>query len=87
MCSVNKEKWERTDNRRNKTAKSRKNQRGQKKTNLQIIWNIESGHKQTSGDEKKIKVYRWRTRKLLEIKFCSRNLIKEINTWACPPRN
>ena len=36
--------------------------------------------------EKRKKEYLWRTRKLLETKLYSRNLIKGINTWAVPPR-
>ena len=31
------------------------------------------------------KEYLWRTRKILETKLSSRNLIKGINTWAVPP--
>ena len=39
-----------------------------------------------SGYERKKmkKEYLRRTRKLLETKLCSRNLMKEINTWAVP---
>ena len=39
---------------------------------------------QVEMKEKIQKVYLRRTRKLLETKHCSRNLIKEINTWAVP---
>ena len=42
-------------------------------------------HHQTSGMKDKIqKEYLRRTRKLLETKLSSRNLIKGINTWAVP---
>ena len=38
--------------------------------------------KQVEMKEKIKKEYLRRTRKLLEIKLCSRNLIKGINTWV-----
>ena len=38
--------------------------------------------KQVEMKEKIKKEHLRRTRKLLETKLCSRNLIKEINTWA-----
>ena len=38
--------------------------------------------KQVEMKEKIKKEYLWRTRKLLETKLCSRNLIKGINTRA-----
>ena len=41
--------------RRNKTAKSRKNQSAWRKGKLQVHGNIGSGHHQTSGDERKRK--------------------------------
>ena len=40
--------------------------------------------KQAEMKEKIQKEYLWRTRKLLETKLNSRNLIKGINTWAVP---
>ena len=40
--------------------------------------------KQTEMKEKVKKEYLRRTRKLLETKLYSRNLIKGINTWAVP---
>ena len=40
--------------------------------------------KQEENKEKILKEYLRRTRKLLETKLYSRNLIKEINTWAVP---
>ena len=46
-------KWKKTNNRRIKTPKSRKNQNARRKRNLQVFGNIESGHHQTSGNEKK----------------------------------
>ena len=62
-----------------------KNQNAPRKRNLPILGNIGHGHYQTSGDEKKFfKKYIRRTRKLLETKLNSRNLIKGINTWAVP---
>ena len=41
------------DNGRNRTTKSRKNQKARRKGNLQVLGNIGSGHSQTSGDERK----------------------------------
>ena len=41
--------------------------------------------KQAEMKDKIQKEYLWRTRKLLETKLSSRNLIKGINTWAIPP--
>ena len=40
---------------------------------------------QTEMKEKVRKEFLKRTRKLLKIKLCSRNLVKEINTWTAPP--
>ena len=50
-----------------------------------VLWNIESGHHQTSRDEREITKLLRQTRKLLKPKLYSRNLLKEINTWAVPP--
>ena len=47
------EKQETTRDGRNRTTKPRKNQNTRRKRNLQILGNIESGHCQTSGDERK----------------------------------
>ena len=52
-----------------------------KKLKLKVSGNIGSRH-QTRMKEKIKKEYFSRTRKLLESKFCSRNLITGINTWA-----
>ena len=72
-----------TNDRKNRTIKSKKkNQNVWRKGNLQGIENIGSGRHQTCGDERKRN--RWRTRKLLETKLRSRNLIKDINTWIVP---
>ena len=64
----------------------RKYQNAQRKGNIQVLGNIGIGHHQTSGDEiiKNLKMYLRRTRKLLETKLYSRNLVKGINTWAVP---
>ena len=57
-----------------------------RKRNLQILGHLGGWHHQTSGNKGKIqKEYLRRTRKLLETKHNSRNLIKGINTWAVPP--
>ena len=41
--------------------------------------------KQAEIKQKMRKVYHRRTRKLLEKKFCSRNLIEGMNTWTDTP--
>ena len=52
------------------------------KRKLQNPGHIRSGCNQGNGDERKIKEFLRKTRKLLEIKLCRRNLIKETNTWT-----
>ena len=62
MCLDSNEKQETTHDQRNQTTKSRENQNGQRKRNLQIIGNIGSGHHQTSEmKEKNEKVTRDKT--------------------------
>ena len=83
MCYAHNEKWKKTNNGMNRTVKSRKNRNIRRKGKLQIVGNTGRGHHQTSGDERKNnKKYFRRTRKLLETRLCSRNLIKGINSWA-----
>ena len=53
MRNANKEKREMTHEFSNRTTKPRKVQNARKKGNLQILGNKESGHIQTSGDERK----------------------------------
>ena len=55
MCYAYYQKWEKIDNRRNRTAKSGKDQNTSRKGNLQVLGNIGSGNRETSGDEKKKK--------------------------------
>ena len=55
MCYANNEKWKETNNRRNRTAKSRKNQNAEGKGKLQVLGNTGIGLHQTSVDERKIK--------------------------------
>ena len=50
MSVAIKKKRETTNNRGNRTAKSRKNQNARRKVNLQVLGNFGSGHHQTSGD-------------------------------------
>ena len=74
------EKWQTTSNWRNRTTKSRQDQKACRKRYLQILEadTIKQG-------EMKVKIqkeYRRRTRKLLVTKLSIRNLIKGINTWA-----
>ena len=58
------------------------NQNARRKGKLQVIGNIGDGQHQTSGDGRKIRnEYLRRTRKLLETKLCSRNVMKGINSW------
>ena len=53
MCQANKNKLKATNDGRNRTAKSRKNQNARRKENLKVLGNIRSGHRQISGDERK----------------------------------
>ena len=48
------QKWKKTNNGRNKTAKLRKKQNTWRKGKLQVIGNIGNEHHQTNGDERKI---------------------------------
>ena len=80
MCHAYNKKCKKSDNGRNRTSNSRKNQNAHKKGNLQVLRNIGGRHHQISGD----KIKKWKkgylrlTRKLLETKLCSRNLRKGI---------
>ena len=51
-CHAYNKKQGKTNNGRNRTAKSRPNQNTWRKGNLQVLGNIGSGHSQTSGDER-----------------------------------
>ena len=82
MCHANNEKRKTTNDGRNRTIKSRKNQNTRTKGNLQVLGNTGSGPHQTSGDERKKIKYLRRTRKLLETKLYCKNFNKVINTWA-----
>ena len=55
MCHAHNEKRKMTNNRRNRTAKSRKNQNTWRKWKLRILGNIRSEHHQTSRDKRKNK--------------------------------
>ena len=73
--------WKKRNKRRNRTAKSRMNENAFRKGKLQKVENTGRGHHQISRDERKIrKEFLSRTRKLLENKHSSKNLIKGINT-------
>ena len=54
---------------------------GEKET-LKYLGILEMDTVKNADIKEKIKDYLWRTKKLLEIKLYSRNLIKGINTWA-----
>ena len=49
MCPANHEKRKKTNNERNRSTKSRKNQNVLRKGNLQILWNIGSGHEKPNS--------------------------------------
>ena len=67
MYHAHNRKWEKRNDRRNKTAKSRKNQNAWRKGKLQAIKNSRRRLDQTSGDELNIrKEYLRRTRQLFE---------------------
>ena len=53
LCHANNEKWEMTHDRRNRTAKPRKNQKVRRNWNLRILGNIGRGYHQTSRNERK----------------------------------
>ena len=55
VCHTHYEKWKNTNNRRNRNAKSRKNQNVWRKGKLQVLGNGGSAHHQTSRDKKKKK--------------------------------
>ena len=46
-------KWKKTNNRRNTSAESRKNQKTRRKGKYQVLGDIGSGHHKTSEDERK----------------------------------
>ena len=77
MCHSNK--------RRTRTTKSKKNQNARRKKNYKYMRILAANTiKQLGWKKKNLKEYlRW-TRKLLNPKFCSRYLIKGINTWVVP---
>ena len=54
-CHAYNEKWEKANNRRNKTAKLEKNQNTRREGKLQVLGNIRSRHHQTSSNERKKK--------------------------------
>ena len=76
-----------TNNGRNRTARSRKNQNTWRKGKLQVLENVGSGQHQISGDKRKNnkRLPQTTEKKLLETKFFWRNLIKEIKTWTVLP--
>ena len=76
------EKRETTQDRRNRNTKSRKIRTLGEET-YKYLGILEADTiKQMEMKEKITKGYLRRTRKLLETKLCSKNLIKRINTWA-----
>ena len=81
MCHASNEKWQMTHD-RSQTTKSSSHQNARRKGNIQILGNIGSWWAETK--EKIKKEYLRRTRKLLETKLYSRNLVKGIKTWVVP---
>ena len=88
ICQSHDENWIKINNGRNRSAKTKKNQKKMKieeNENIKYLGILKAEPiKQMEMKEKKKKDYLRRTRKLLETKLCSRNLVKEINTWAVP---
>ena len=74
MCNVENEKWEKRDNGKNGTNKSKTNQNAWGEGKPLLVGNIRRGHERTSGDERKMRkdYLRW-TRKLLETNLLRRN--------------
>ena len=52
ICHANNEKQKKTNNGRNRTASSTKNQNAWRKGKLQVLWNIRSGLYPTIRDER-----------------------------------
>ena len=86
MHLANNKKLETIHDGRNRTTKSRENQNVRRKRKLRILGNIENRKHKKKVDlkEKITNEYLRRTKRLLEIKLFSINLIKGINTWAVP---
>ena len=79
MFLANNEKQKTKNNGKNRTTKSRQNNKARRKRNLPIIGNIGSGYHLTSRDKKKeLKKSIWENEKT---KLHNRNLIKGIKTW------
>ena len=73
-CNENDEKRQKTNNGRNRTVLSIKNQNIWRKEKWEVLGNIGSGHHQTSGEERKKKrrkEYLRRTRKIIETYLAS----------------
>ena len=81
MCSANKLKREKTNNGRIELPDQERIRTLREKENNMYLG---SKHNPTNGDEKNNKQYRKRMRKRFQTTFCSRNLIKEMNTRIAP---
>ena len=87
MYHANNEKRNTTHDERNGITKPRKIRMLSEKESNKYFGILEADIiKQVKVKEKIKKEYLRRTRKLLETKLYSRNLIKRINTWAVTPR-
>ena len=54
MCYADNEKWEMSNNGKNRITKLGNNQNASREGKLQVFRNIRREHHQTSGDEKKV---------------------------------
>ena len=85
MCHASNEKQETTHDERNGTNKSRQIRTLEEKETYKYLGISEAGTiKQVKIKQKRKKVYCRRTKKVLETKLYSRNLVKGIDTWAVP---
>ena len=84
MCHARHEKWKYMTDRMELQNHDKIRTLGENETNKYLGILEADTSKQVEMKDKIRKEYLRRTRKLLETKFSSRNLIKGINTWAVP---
>ena len=85
MRHANNLKRKTTNDGRNRTSKSRKNQKAQRNETYKYLGILEANPiKQVEMKEKNKKEYLRRTRKLLETQLYCRKLIRGIKTWVVP---
>ena len=72
MCHARNENWKKTNNKRNRTTKSRKNQNASRKGKLQVLGNIRSGY------------HLWQYIRLYQnLRRLSFNLLTVPLSWLC----